>query len=84
MLRHHNLDTGDTADPPVSKTMQYKKITKPLLETSRHGYLAASSASAATASAAQQAGSRATAGSSVFAACRLGVWHSAARTSTRT
>ena len=36
MLRpHHHLDTGDTADPPVSKTMQYKKITKPLLERKR-------------------------------------------------
>ena len=35
MLRPHNLHTGDTADPPVSKTMQYKKITKPLLERKR-------------------------------------------------
>ena len=36
MLRpHHHPDTGDTADPPVSKTMQYKKITKPLLERKR-------------------------------------------------
>jgi len=34
MIRPH-LDTGDTADPPVSKTMQYKKITKPLLERKR-------------------------------------------------
>ena len=34
MIRPH-LDSGDTADPPVSKTMQYKKITKPLLERKR-------------------------------------------------
>ena len=33
MLRPHHIE-GDT-DPPVSKTMQYKKITKPLLERKR-------------------------------------------------
>ena len=33
MLRSHHIE-GDT-DPPVSKTMQYKKITKPLLERKR-------------------------------------------------